>query len=203
MGEVRQICDNQPMIVSIPYFLVSRAVHQCRPVYLFMVCIQCGNYSKIFNTRTDSMALQREIRERDDIFFIKTLFKRKAEVTDAEVDYFKKNPEQIETITAPHTVHLLILFGGLILGITMVILSKFFGIWEVFSSIHPLARQTLIDITFEIGVALIGGGVTAYFLGVLLNQQQENAVKWKSEIYHRIKITDENAQNSKESDRVV
>ena len=80
----------------------------------------------------------------------------------------------------------------------MVILSKFFGIWEVFSSIHPLAHQTLIDITFEIGVALIFFGVSAYFRGVLLNQQQENAVKWKSEIYHRIKITDENTQNRKQ-----
>ena len=148
------------------------------------------------------MALEREKRG-NDIFFIKTLFKRKAEVSDAEVEYFRKNPEQIETITAPHTVHKLILLGGLILGTTMVILSKFFSIWEVFRFIHPLAQQTLIDITFEVGVALIGGGVTAYFLGVLLNQQQEIAVKWKSEIFHRIAIADENTQNRKQLDRVT
>lgn len=140
------------------------------------------------------MALQKTKREREGIFFIKTLFKTKAEVTDTEVEYFRRHPEKIETITAPHTIHGFILLGGLVLGIATVILSKVFTILEVLKFMPPLVQQTLVDITFEIGVALIGGGVTAYFLGVLLNQQQQVAKDWKSEIYQRIASENERTQ---------
>ena len=41
---------------------------------------------------------------------------------------------------------------------------------------------------FEVGVALIGAAVTAYILGILLNQQQDNAAAWRSEIRRRIGV---------------
>jgi hypothetical protein len=37
-------------------------------------------------------------------------------------------------------------------------------------------------------VALIGAAVTAYILGILLNQQQDNAATWRSEIRRRIGV---------------
>jgi len=48
-----------------------------------------------------------------------------------------------------------------------------------------------IDVLFEMGSALIGAAVTAYILGILLNQQQEKAAHWRAEI--RRKIDDTNA----------
>ena len=36
------------------------------------------------------------------------------------------------------------------------------------------------------GVALIGAAVTAYILGVLLDNQQKNAAKWRAEIRTKI-----------------
>ncbi|MGI9481684.1 MAG: hypothetical protein ACR2OR_04915 [Hyphomicrobiales bacterium] len=42
------------------------------------------------------------------------------------------------------------------------------------------------DLTFETGLALIGAGVTAYMLGILLNTQQENAQKWRRMIRKKI-----------------
>ena len=47
-------------------------------------------------------------------------------------------------------------------------------------------RAFVIDIVFEVGVALIGAAVTAYILGILLDQQQENAAKWRAEIRRRL-----------------
>jgi hypothetical protein len=46
--------------------------------------------------------------------------------------------------------------------------------------------EFVIDIVFEVGVALIGAAVTAYILGILLNQQQDAAAKWRLEIRRRI-----------------
>jgi hypothetical protein len=60
-----------------------------------------------------------------------------------------------------------------------------------FSQIAILSEgfiEFVVDIIFEIGVALIGAAVTAYILGILLNQQQDNAAVWRSEIRRRIGV---------------
>ena len=46
----------------------------------------------------------------------------------------------------------------------------------------PAAAVDIFHIIFEVGVALIGAAVTAYILGILLNQQQDKAATWRSEI---------------------
>lgn len=51
--------------------------------------------------------------------------------------------------------------------------------------------EFVIDIIYESGIALIGAAVTAYMLGVLLNKQQENAVKWREEIRKCIEETEQ------------
>ncbi|MGA9270512.1 MAG: hypothetical protein WBV45_07820, partial [Lutimonas sp.] len=56
-------------------------------------------------------------------------------------------------------------------------------------SIH--LKEVLVSIVFEIGVALIGGGVTAYLLGILLNNQQKKAVQWRQQIRDRISQSEE------------
>ena len=56
-----------------------------------------------------------------------------------------------------------------------------------------------IDIVFESGVALIGAAVTAYILGILLNQQQENAAKWRAEIRRKIDELNESSHRESES----
>jgi hypothetical protein len=48
-------------------------------------------------------------------------------------------------------------------------------------------REFGVDIVFEIGVALIGAAVTAYILGILLDQQQQNAARWRAEIRRRLR----------------
>ena len=105
-------------------------------------------------------------RQRDRMF-IKLFFKSSpTEMTEEEVTYFRDHPELIDEVTAPVNVHKLFLWGGALLGTLFVGLSK----------------------VFEIGVALIGAAVTAYILGILLNQQQKNAAHWRAEIRGRIKL---------------
>ena len=120
--------------------------------------------------------------------FIKLFLKSSpTEVTDEEVTYFRDHPEQIDEVTAPVNVHKRFLWGGALLGTLFVGLSKVIKFAHVtFFSEGPL--EFVVDIVFEIGVALIGAAVTAYILGILLNQQQENAAHWRAEIRRRIKL---------------
>jgi hypothetical protein len=114
--------------------------------------------------------------------FIKLFLKSSPDqVTDEEVAYFRDHPELIDEVTAPVNVHKLFLWGGALLGTLFVAVSKAIKFAQ-----HALLSEGLleftVDIIFEVGVALIGAAVTAYILGILLNQQQENAAHWRAEI---------------------
>lgn len=126
-------------------------------------------------------------RQRDRMFIKLFLKSSPTEVTDEEVTYFRDHPELIDEVTAPVNVHKLFLWGGALLGTLFVGLSKVIKFAHVtFFSEGPL--EFVVDIVFEIGVALIGAAVTAYILGILLNQQQDNAAHWRAEIRRRIKL---------------
>ena len=126
-----------------------------------------------------------ETKQRDRMF-LKLFLKRAPDrVTDEEVAYFREHPEQIDEVTAPVNVHKLFLWAGALFGAGLVGVSKLLK----FSQLVVLSEgyhEFVIDIVFESGVALIGAAVTAYLLGILLNQQQDNAAAWRAEIRRRL-----------------
>ena len=126
-----------------------------------------------------------ESKELDRMFLKAFLKTSPGEVTDEEIAYFRDHPEQIDEITAPVNVHKYFLWWGALIGVACVAISKLIE----FSGLALLSggfREFTIEIIFEIGVALIGAAVTAYLLGILLNQQQDNAAAWRSEIRRQI-----------------
>ena len=126
-----------------------------------------------------------EAKQRDRMFLKLFLKSAPDQVTDEEVAYFRDHPDQIDEVTAPVNVHKLFLWAGALLGAGLVGVSKLIK----FAGLVVLSegyREFVIDIVFESGVALIGAAVTAYLLGILLNQQQDNAAAWRSEIRRRI-----------------
>ena len=124
------------------------------------------------------------------IILFKFLFKKRSEVTDEEVRYFKRHPEEIDEVTAPINIHKLFLAIGVGLGVLLVVLSKVVAHSSFLPVVSELFREVIVDIVFEIGVALIGAGVTAYMLGILLNTQQETARQWRQMIRKKIDMMD-------------
>ena len=127
----------------------------------------------------------RDSRQRDRMFLRLFLKSVPDQVTDEEIAYFRDHPEQIDEITAPVNVHKYFLWWGALIGVGLVGVSKLIK----FAGLVVLSegyREFVIDIVFESGAALIGAAVTAYLLGILLNQQQDNAATWRSEIRRRI-----------------
>jgi hypothetical protein len=132
---------------------------------------------------------RKETAIRDKIF-LKLFVKDKFTITQEEINYFRKHPDEIDEITAPLNVHKFFLLIGILLGVLMVAGSKILKFSSILYFQHGFFEEFVVDIIFEIGVALIGAGVTAYFLGILLNMQQENATKWRDEIRKQIRETD-------------
>ena len=131
-----------------------------------------------------------EQQERDRIFVKLFLKTSPDQVTDEELDYFREHPDQIDEVTAPVTIHKLFLWVGTLLGVAFVGLSKILKFQPILENLSEGLREFGIDIVFEIGVALIGAAVTAYILGILLDQQQENAARWRAEIRRRLEESD-------------
>ncbi|HAW7014516.1 hypothetical protein ACT4ZU_07270 [Acinetobacter baumannii] len=122
-----------------------------------------------------------------DKLFIKLLFKSTSEVTDEEIEYYRKYPDQIDQVTAPLNIHKIFLWVGALLGVVVVAVAKFLKFSGSLDFLSEGVLEFVIDIIYETGISLIGAAVTAYMLGVLLNKQQENATKWREEIRRRIK----------------
>jgi len=131
-----------------------------------------------------------EQQERDRIFVKLFLKTSPDQVTDEELDYFREHPDQIDEVTAPVNIHKLFLWVGTLLGVAFVGLSKILKFQPILENLSEGLREFGIDIVFEIGVALIGAAVTAYILGILLDQQQENAARWRAEIRRRLEESD-------------
>ncbi|HFG6934782.1 hypothetical protein [Acinetobacter baumannii] len=125
-----------------------------------------------------------------DTLFIKLLFKSSAKVTEDEIEYYRKYPDQIDQVTAPINIHKIFLWTGALLGAVIVAIAKFLKFSGSLDFLSEGILEFVIDIIYESGIALIGAAVTAYMLGVLLNKQQENAVKWREEIRKRIEETE-------------
>ena len=124
---------------------------------------------------------------RDEVF-LKLFLKTSPEaVTEEELNYFAEHPDEIDEIAAPVNIHKLFLWAGTLLGVALVGLSKILKFQPFLDNLSEGLREFGIDIIFEIGVALIGAAVTAYILGILLDQQQKNAARWRAGIRRRLK----------------
>ncbi|MEL6317080.1 MAG: hypothetical protein AAFR16_05515 [Pseudomonadota bacterium] len=108
------------------------------------------------------------------------------QITDEEVTYFRENPDQIDEVSSPLTLHKLFLWVGLGLGVVLVALSKIFAHANLLEFAHPGVKEFVIDVVFEIGVALIGAAIVTFMISISLNQQQERAKRWRREIRKRI-----------------
>lgn len=112
---------------------------------------------------------RRESAVRDRVF-LKLFFKDQPSLTQAEIEYFRRHPDEIDEITAPVNIHKFFLLIGIIVGAILVGISKILGSTSFLSG-SPVFAEFVLEIIFEVGVALIGAGVTAYMLGILMNSQ--------------------------------
>jgi len=102
--------------------------------------------------------------------------------SEEEIAYFAEHPDQIDSVSEPMRLHLLFLWMAVFLGFLVVGLAKFLGTVADTTYFSGVWREYVVEIIFEAGVALIGAGVTAYFMGVLLNNQQAKTTRWRKKL---------------------
>ncbi|MDX8347524.1 hypothetical protein SLH49_05945 [Cognatiyoonia sp. IB215446] len=132
--------------------------------------------------------IESEGREADrEALFFEILTSNKITVSDEALAYFRKHPEEVDEVTAATRVHMFFLWVGLGVGIVAVAMSKLLSALPLEDYIGGGFEEFLVELVFEGGVALIGAALTAYFLGVLLNRQQERAKAFRKEIRRKLR----------------
>lgn len=107
-------------------------------------------------------------------------------VTEEEVEYFRANPDQIDEVSSPLVLHRLFLWVGLVVGLCLAAVAKALAFSDALSGVHPGVAEFVVDMVFEIGVALIGAAIVTFMIGIALNQQQASAKRWRKDIRRRI-----------------
>lgn len=108
------------------------------------------------------------------------------EITEEEIEYFRSHPDQIDEVSSPVTLHRLFLWFGLGVGVFLVGSSKTALHGGLLTFLHAGVAEFIVDIIFEMGVALIGAAIVTFMIGLSLNEQQASAKKWRKEIRRRI-----------------
>ena len=117
---------------------------------------------------------------------INLLSYEKREVTAETVEYYRSNPKELDLIIDKEEFNIRFLSFFFIIGITLTvgarILKYFFeDAWATF------INDVILDVASELGIAIFGGAVTAYFLEYLQKKQYEENVRYRGEILKRIK----------------
>lgn len=111
------------------------------------------------------------------------------DVTQEEVEYFRSHPDQIDEVSSPLMLHRVFLWLGLVVGVILVAISKILVHSGGLAALNPAVAEFIVEIVFEIGVALIGAAIVTFMIGISLNQQQARAKRWRKEIRRRIAET--------------
>ena len=115
-------------------------------------------------------------------------------IDEATVDFYRQNPDQIDEIEKEGRVHRLVLPVGFVAGLILVFTSKLIRFWNLFGD-ALFFNEVIVDLAFELGVAIWGGVVTTAFLEVIENRERKANQRYRAEILHRIKIA-EHAENT-------
>ena len=135
---------------------------------------------------------------KDKLFFRLFFKKTKDLITPEELEYFKHHKDEIEEFSRPLNIHKYFLFIGVFSGIIIIGVSKFIDYTGMINFFGAGLKEFFIHIIYELGVALLGASATAYLLGVLLNRQRKNAIRWKIELTKMIEES-ENAARVKDT----
>jgi hypothetical protein len=115
-------------------------------------------------------------------------------ITEQELTFYRKHPELVRAVGDKKSIYRVVLVAVFVAGFVLVAISKAvkFGLVE---SPDSAVAELVIDLIFEMGVALWGGVATTVLLQSYVEKKYKEGRQYQQEIMKR--LTDEPAQNRK------
>ena len=119
-------------------------------------------------------------------------------ITEQELTLYRKHPELIRAVGDKKSIYRVVLVAVFVAGFVLVAISKAvkFGLVE---SPDSAVAELVIDLIFEMGVALWGGVATTVLLQSYVEKKYKEGRRYQQEIMKR--LTGEPAQNQKKDNR--
>ncbi len=118
--------------------------------------------------------------------FLDRFFFENLEVTDEIVEYYRKNPQELDLIIDKEDYNIKFLGYFFIVGLVITVGSRvlkyfFSGVWGEF------VNDVILDVFSELGIAIFGGAIVAFLLEYLQKKQYEQNVHYRNEIKMRLR----------------
>lgn len=106
-------------------------------------------------------------------------------VTEEVVEYYEKNPSELDLIIEEEDFQLGFLFVFFIIGLVLMVVVRSL---QLFLQDHlpGFMIVVLLDVLLEIGKALLGGSIVAYFIEFLRHKQFTQNKAFRDEIKRRL-----------------
>lgn len=113
------------------------------------------------------------------------LFNEPQKITDEIVEYYRKNPAELDLIIDKEHFQIKFLSFFFILGLLLTLGSRILKyLFE--DDFGPFINDVIIDVSSELGIAIFGGAITAFLLEYLQKRQYQQNLKFRNEIKARI-----------------
>ncbi|MEO1668401.1 MAG: hypothetical protein AAFU54_27460 [Chloroflexota bacterium] len=108
------------------------------------------------------------------------------EIDDDTIAFYREHPEELDLIINKEEVRLgffrILFLIGLAVALGARAAAHFFP-----EALGPFMTNVVLDLIFEMGNAILGGVLTAFFLEYLEARQYQENVRFREEVKRRIK----------------
>lgn len=118
-------------------------------------------------------------------FNLSIFLEKKPEVTDKVVEHYRKNPEELDLIIDREQFHVSFLTFFFVLGILITLTTRILKFFFQ-DSFGKFVNDVILDVGSELGIAIFGGAITAYYLGFLEKKQYRRNMDYRNEIKRRL-----------------
>lgn len=112
-------------------------------------------------------------------------FASEQEITEELIDYYEKNPSELDLIIEEEDFQLGFLFVFFIIGLLLMVGMKSLQLF-FHDELPAFVTEVLFEVFLEIGKAFLGGTIVAYFIEFLRHKQFTHNKEFRAEIKRRI-----------------
>ena len=107
------------------------------------------------------------------------------EITDAQIEFYQNHPEELDLIIDKEQLHLSFLQYFFGVGFLLMVGSRV--VIYIFSDTATrFVTEVVLEATFELGNAILGGVIAAFLLEYLQKKQYEENIRYRRDVLARI-----------------
>lgn len=113
-------------------------------------------------------------------------FASEQEITDELLDFYEKNPKELDLIIEEEGFHYGFLLVFFFLGLFLTIIARVMQV-TLKDYLNEFMEVVVLDVASEIGIAIFGGTLVAYFIEYLGYKQFEKNKAFRKKITLKLK----------------